>query len=463
MKRLLQSRFLKDSAILQASGAIVALSSLLGVVVVSWAIGSDQMGEYITAVSLYGLFFMVFNTGVMQAAVTQIASNLAQKRVEKIASWQAFLVKVYALAGIFLLVVGYFVLPPLGAAVGDSRHVGDMAWWLCASPLLELPRVVAATTFQASRRMSELARLELGTELGRLILVVIGALAIGDARGPLLGTLGATVVGSVIGVVLYRRIAHDPDTELPTPRVILAHVRDVPLRKGLRLGIRIGALRSIDALAGNILPPLFIQHAGRSIGFPHTDQWVSYFRIAQRVMQVPVIALQGISRTALPALSQIAGRRDDVAFERAFQRVTVGSGLITGVGVLVALLLVKLPVTWFLPPDFHGPVPQLCAILAIGYGILGFAVAFDSYYILTNQLNFGLRLAIASMLVTIPMVYWFCLISPATGAAWGMVVIHTWGGVHLAFIARYFRAGRGRGMFDEAAPVAAKATGEAGL
>jgi len=417
LERLRLNSFLKDSAILQFSGGLTALSSLVSVLVLVKVLGAELQGEYITALSLYGLFFMLFNTGVMQATVTQLAANMAQNRPEKIAAWLAFLVKGYAIAGVFLLIVGYFALPRLGDLVAHDRQVGVMAWWLCASPLLELPRVVAAATFQAGRRMKDLALLELTTELGRVIFVCSGAVISGDARGPVIGTIAAAGLGSIVRIVLYRRVARDVDIKLPSPRGILSQVREVPLRQGLRLSIRIGFLRSIDALAFNILPVLFIQTAGRQAGNLRTDEWVAYFRVAQRVMQIPVVALQGISRTALPALSQIAGRKDMQEFSRTFKRVTLGSGALTIVGVLAALVLLPYGVKFIPDESYQEPVLHLCRILAVGYGIVGFSVAFDSFYIVTDQLRIALRVTALASFISFPALYLLCLYLPGTGAA----------------------------------------------
>ena len=257
----------------------------------------------------------------------------------------------------------------------------------------------------------------------------------------------AAGAGSVIGLFLYRRVARGEGHKLPSPRLILINARDVPILQGLRLSLRIGVLRSLDALAFNILPPLFIQLAGRQAGRIDPDSWVTYFRVAQRVMQLPVVALQGISRTALPALSQMAGRKDARGFQKAFQRVTILSGCMTSLGVVVALLLVRFPVEWLLEPDFHEPVPRLCAIMALGYGLVGFTVAYDAYYIVTNQLRLAVYLCFASMLVSFPVLYVLCYHLPETGAAWGMVVNYNWGVLHLILMARYFRSGRLQGAF----------------
>ncbi|HKX45105.1 MAG TPA: oligosaccharide flippase family protein, partial [Planctomycetota bacterium] len=440
-RRLLRSRFLKDSAILQASGGLTAVMQLASSAVLAKVIGEHLQGIYITALSLYGAVFMLLNTGVVQAAVTQIAAAAAREQIDKVASWLAFLVKIYALGGLFLLAVGGWFLPSLGTFFADDRHVGVLAWWLALTPLLELPRVVAYTTFQASRRMADLARLELGTELARLVLVTAGALTTRDAFGPILGTVASTAVGSLLGIALYRRAAAAQEHKLPGLRLILARVRDVPIRRGLHLGLRIGALRSLDAFAFTLLPPLFIQLAGRMAGNTQTDAYVTYFRVAQSIVKIPVIALQGVSRTALPALSKLAGLRDAEGFRRNFLKVTLWSGVITATGVVATLLPIPYVVPIFWRESYAAPVARLAAILALGYGVIGFTVALDSFYILANRLRVAIVFSTIFMLVSFPTQFLLIRWLPETGAAWGMVLNFSWFVVHLTYIHLYFRRG----------------------
>ena len=77
------------------------------------------------------------------------------------------------------------------------------AWWLCAMPLIELPKVVAGAAFQATRRMLALGQLENSYDLCRFFLVVCGALVTGDPVGALLGLLLASAVGAVVAAGLY--------------------------------------------------------------------------------------------------------------------------------------------------------------------------------------------------------------------------------------------------------------------
>ncbi|MEO0649576.1 MAG: oligosaccharide flippase family protein, partial [Planctomycetota bacterium] len=288
MKRLLQlarTPFARDSAILQGSGLTIAALQLFSTVAIANLIGDVEQGTYFLALSVYGLLFMLMNTGVMQATVVQLASGAAAADTEQVAAWQAFLIKLYLLAGVLLLGVGWFALPWGAEVFLHDREAGELALILTALPFLELPRVVAQATFQSVRRMHDLAKLELINEIARVALVVGLAASFGNARGPVLGTAIAGAVGSLVGVGLYRRAATTGEHKFPSIRAILSRVRDVPIRRGLWLGVRVGSLRSIDAITVQVLPPLIIASAGGLAGRSEDviKASVAHFRIAQRV------------------------------------------------------------------------------------------------------------------------------------------------------------------------------------
>lgn len=440
VRRLLQSRFAKDSAWLQASAALQAVSALASSVIVAKLIGDDEQGRYFTALSLYGFGFMMLGQGVVHASVSQLAQAIARDDADKAAGWIAFVAKSYALLGIVVAVGGYFLFPWLGDVIAHDHEIGVWAFWLAFSPLLELVRVVAYTTFQGARRMRELAMLEVAAEGCRLVAVSVGAWLTGSAVGPVVGTVIATGCGSVIGLHLFRRVGRGVGHKLPSPRLILARTREVPLGKGLALSFRVGALRSLDALAFNVLPPLVIQSAGRLAGAGDMSATVAHFRVVQRVLNVPITILQSLSRTALPALSGIAGRGDAKQFRRAFLRVTATGGLIMASGVACAVLVLP----WVAPlwgDDYVEPMVRIGRILALGFALQGLAVAFDSFYILAQKLRVAILLSFGSMGMSLPAMYILTYLQPETGAAWGLVVCYSWVWVHIAYIARWFKGG----------------------
>lgn len=440
IRKLLNSRFVKDSAILQGSGAILAVLGAASTLVLAHVLGDELQGRYILATSVYALAFMLFNSGVTQAAVSQLGLAVAENRVDRVAAWLAFLVKVYAVGGIFLLVaVGPF-LPWVCEQLLDSRRIGELGWLLCLVPLLDLPRVVAVAVFQASRRMKEVARIEIVTEVARFSLVTVGALITRDATGPAVGLLGSTAVGSIVGLVRFRSVSLGTGVKLPSARRVLGGVRDVPVRRGLGLGLRLGVLRSLDALGYDILPPLMIKAAGHAAGYPNAEAWVSHFRIAQRLMRLPVVFMQGVSRTALPALAHFVGRGDGQGFKRAFMRVTGYSTLLVAIGVG----LTTLAAPWLVlaaPEEYRENVVRLVRIMAIGYCAMGTMVAYDTFYILTERLRVAIAILGVQSVVTFPAWWFICYYVPVTGSGWGMVLALSGTLVHVVYIGTYFARG----------------------
>lgn len=454
LKQLLKTPFARQSAILQGSGLTVAALQLFSTVAIANLIGPVEQGTYFIAVSVYGLLFMLLNTGVVQATVVQLATGMAAADTDQVAAWQAFLVKLYLIGGFLLLGVGWFALPLGADLVLHDRELGELALYLMVLPFLELPRVVAQATFQAVRRMHDLAKLELFTELGRVSLVVGLAYSTGDARGPVIGTALAGLIGSVVGVTLYRKAAKSGEHKLPSIGKILSRVRDVPIRRGLWLGVRVGSLRSIDAITVQIMPPLLIAAAGGVAGRDDelVKATVAHFRIAQRAVQVPLMMLQGISRTTLPALSQMAGRKDAEGFKKAWMRVTAVSGAICVSGMLLVVLarpfLPWLMGVFTLDATYHEPVSNNIPILAIGAAIVGFSTASEAFYVVADRLRVAILIAGIMMWPSMGLTYLLSYHLPATGAAWGIAFTYSVAAMHVTYAYLYFRSGRHATLFQ---------------
>ncbi len=443
IRRLRNSKFVKDTVTFQVASLVSSVGNFLGTVALAFVLGAREQGDYFVAISLYSLFFLLLSTGANQAAVSQVAAAGARGNREKEAIWLAFLLKAYVAIGVLLVGVGAVLLPRVAGSdlLGGDRHIGVLAWWLCVTPLLEMPRAVCTVAFQATRRMRPLAQTENVHELVRVFLVTAGALVTGGADGAILGTLCASLVGSITAMELYRRARVEtpataegdaqPSAEvgpLPGALEILSHFRDVPLGRGMPLGMRIGLLRSIDALGLQVLPMLIIKALVGS-------EVVAYTRIAQRIMNVPMMLMGGISRAVFPVLSRLAGLKDMVAFRRTFLRTTFVGGAFVSAGILVALPFVHFVVAAFLPPEYVEPVTHLCLILALGCIALSFAIGLDSFYIVTNSMNGAIWLNSIGLVVTAGATAYFCLRFPETGGAWGIAFAMSWGIFHYFYVA----------------------------
>jgi len=437
LAEMVKSRFFRDTATLQVASAINQLSQFASTVVLAFLLGARGQGAFVVAIALQGLLHFLINTGVVPATISQIAAAHVRGNEGKTAGWIAFVAKAGLVFCLAILAVGAFALPWFGEIFYDSREVGVWALLLCLEPLFDLPRTVAAVAFQGTRRMRALAQVENADEVVRFFLVVVGAVITGSPLGAVIGLIASAIFGSILAIEQYALARHDGGPPLPGPREIIGRMREVPLWRGMRLGIRVGLLKNGTALFLNIFPRLII---AKVVG----PEWVSYFHIAQRIMQIPTMFMPAVARTALPALAELAGKKDWVGLRRLFNRVTLLTGIVTSCAMMLALVAIPFVVGAIFPADYARPVFHYAWILALGYVPYAFAAAIDSVYIATNQVKAWLWLTVLGALITIPINVWLISALKYDGVAWGLVLYQSWVLVHVGYIYWYmYRSGAG--------------------
>ncbi|HUR28118.1 MAG TPA: lipopolysaccharide biosynthesis protein [Planctomycetota bacterium] len=434
---LWRSKFLKDVATLQLSGMFNQASQLVSSIVLAFLLGAQGQGALGVAVMLQGLVYNLISVGVIQSTVGHVASATARNMPGKVAAWMAFVAKLYVLFNVILIVGGSFVLPWAGERFFDSeglgREIGQWAWWLTLWPLIDTPRSVVFVALQGTRRMLPLAQLETSGEIGRAFLVTLGAvLTGGTATGAVIGEIVSRVLSMVVALEIYREARADGGTFLPPLREVWRHALEIPLRRGIPLALKVGFVKNVSSVFLKVLPRLIV---GAVAGL----SWVAYFQIAQRIMDIPMMFLQGVSRTALPALAAKRGQGDLAGFKRLFLRSSlVGGGL-------VALLIVALVpcVPWivheFYPADYAEPVANVARILAFGLVPMAFAVGLEAFYMVTDQMRASIVLTLLGCLVTIPVNVWLIRANPETGVFWGLSFYMSWVLVHFAYLVWWFR------------------------
>lgn len=443
-EQLRQRKFVRDTLTLQASSLINAAANLASTVILAHVLGAHAQGQFYVALSLYALLFFLLNQGLAGASVSQIAAARARGLEDKAAAWLGFLTKSYALVGVLLVGLGWWGLPELARWMRADADTARWALWLTWTPFLELPKVVIAAALQGTRRMLPLARIENGTELVRLVAVCAGALYFADAGGAVLGTLLASTLSSVIACALYASAQREFEG-LPSWASILGHARDVPLRKGLPLGLKLGLTRSVDALGTQALPTLILNFVSGS------SAAVAYLRIAQRLLSVPLLLMQGISRNLLPKFSELAGLREIERFRREFVRTMLISGALISAGVICVMPLLSLGVHWFFPESYHEPVSWMAWILVPGFVVMSFSVANDIFYLVTNTLLAGVVICLVGLVFNAFAVWYLAWLDPFYGVAWGLSLTYASAAMHYAYEAWWFRTHR------QAAPLAERA------
>jgi len=429
--RGLRNRFLRDTANLHVAATIGLVSQLVSAVALAHILGAEGQGLYLSSMALAAFGYYLLNFGVPQATASQIAASAARGNTLKIAAWAAFLIQVHLGFCTLLLVLGAIFFPLVAEHFLDEGSVGVWAVWLCAAPLLELPRVVVQVLLQGTRHMRAYGRVENGFELVRAFLVVTGALVTGSPAGVVVGHLTAGALGSVLALATYAETRAGAVEVLPGISLIAGQMRGIPLRRGLRQGLRLSVVKNSHTIFCNVLPRLLLQGlAGAS--------WVAYFHIAERLISVPMLLGRSVARAALPALAEIAGRRDGVAYRRAFVRVSLTAGSLITLAILVVLPILPHFMRALFPPRFVEPVALFYGILAFGYIPSAFAVGLEAFYVTVNRLRAMFGLTLVGALLLIPANVWLVLNVEITGAAWGLVLYQAWGLVQVGYAGLFF-------------------------
>jgi O-antigen/teichoic acid export membrane protein len=196
-----------------------------------------------------------------------------------------------------------------------------------------------------------------------------------------------------------------------------------------------GAVQNLMAMATQILPTLLVQRFG-------TTEWVAYVRIAQRIMNVPSMFMQGISRTTLPVFSRYAGQGDLLRMCRAYFRASLYSGLLITTGILCSLPFLPWVIERAFPPDYHEPVWRVCRILVPGFALMSFAIANDTFYLVTDTLRVGILLSVAGTVVNTAVIAFLTSRYPTVGVAWGLDLTMTLSLMHNAYAWIWYRKHR---------------------
>lgn len=441
----IKNKFLKDTATLQVSSLLNQCSQIVSSIVLAFLLGAHGQGLFVLAMSLQGFLYNLLNVGVVQASVSQVAAAAIRGSHGKVKAWLAFLAKAFITLNALVITVGWFTLPLVAESWYGNRELGVWAWWLCFFPLIDTLRAVVFVALQGTRRMLLVAQLDNSAEVMRAFLVILGAVLTGSAMGAVIGEIVARVLWIFPAASLYRRARHDGGGPLPSLLEIAREIPRVPLRRGLRLGLRVGILKNLNSQVLRIVPSLVI---GGLAG----AKWVAYFNVAKRFMEMPQMLMAGVTRVALPALSELAGLKDATKFKRLYTRASLLGGGLVSAGILCFLPLIPFVVGEIYPADYPQPVFVYSLILALGYLPGGFAVALESFYIVTNQLRTSMILTIVGALVTIPLNVILMISLPETGAAWGHTVYMSWVLVHFAYIGWYFSRDAHHGAWGTGSP-----------
>ena len=433
LRSALGSRFFRQSSTLQGAAAVNALSSVVGMIVLTRVLGVAELSVFYLAINVYSLLWSLMNVGLASVGTSRIAVSLRAGDREQMVGWVGVMLRLSFVLAALALVIGALVLPAASEWYFEENasRIGFLSALLMLVPVLDVPRVACCSAMQAERKMHALARIDIGQELCRLVFVIAGALAFGTALGPVLGMLAASVAASLLALESYRRERRSEDSVLPSLGTAL-RARAVPMRLAVREGVKVGLVRNIDSLGTQILPTLILGGLGN-------QKWVTYLRYAQSMIAMTRLFMQGVNRTALPALSQLAGVKDLVGLRRLYWRASLYSGGAITVGLLITLPILPYIIRGLLPPDYWDPVWILSLILAPGLAIVSFSVANDVFYLVTGQMKVAIIISVVGLVVNTALLAVLVYFFPRVGAALGLTFTCLFSQIHMGYAWYWFR------------------------
>ena len=280
------------------------------------------------------------------------------------------------------------LLAVLIALLFESRTAAVTAVFLGALPLLAM-RVPAAISLERELRYGPLVAVDV---FEVLIFNAVAVTAVLLGSGPF-GLAGATIVKALAGTIALNRLAPG--------FIMMPRLRLAPLREMLRFGVMFqasGAVTLVRDFVGNVLVVAIGGYAMAGLA-----------AIAGRVINVPVMMFQAVSRVSFPAMSRLLGAGEDP--RRPIER-GVAIGAILAAGLLVPLaaggpdaLVFILGEPW---REAGTILPVVCLGLGIGMPITVIASGYlyalgDARTVLTANLAFTVT-ALASCAALLPLI-----------------------------------------------------------
>lgn len=429
VKRGASSRFARDAVFLQIAAFVNLGTGLFTSWVLFRVLGVFGYGRYVEALNLRDLLLFLGNVGFAQLVVARASEAMGRLDEAGVARWIAFFVKAFGAFSAILCLLGFVLGPLLGVLILSDAETGLWAAVLGLSGPLTVPFYAAQCALQSTRRMRLLAEMENLKEITRAHLIICATIATVDLRGAVLAEVVGNLASAIFAFHVYAKARRDPGMALPSVRQILAATHTIGwgevlqhARKGAVLSIN----KNFQALIPTVLPRLILGHFA-------SPREVGYLTLAQNLMKLPLIGLQGVSRTLMPTLGQLRGAGQIDRLRSFLRKMMLISGGIVSLGSAAWWLFL----TWFMPlfyGDASRPALPLLPWLWIAMAIAGFAVGVEAFFIVLDRLHIAIRISLIFVALSVVPGLWMIDRYHADGAAAYIALVHGSAATSIAYV-----------------------------
>lgn len=392
-----KSRFARDAIFLQIGAGVSMGANLVTSVLLFRFLGAEQTGRYFESVNLVTLLYFIGNVGFSQVAVARIATDVGRGDHASVVRWLGLFLKAHGSFTLLVTTVGALLCPFLGVLFRMGWEVGIYASLLSVSGLLLLPFYLTQCALQGTRRMKLLAEMENLKEITRAYCVLVGAVVFESPVGAVVGEVAASVLAVPLAAICYQKARRETGVPLPSLREILRAAPLVPwaeIRAIGRASVSLSLQKNFTALAGTIFPRLMLSYFW-------TAREVAFLNLAQNLMKIPLLGLQGVSRTIVPVLGQMRGSGDVRGMRKALLRIM----FLSGSTITLVTAAWGIALYWIIPTlytDSALPTLPLIPWLFAAMSIAGFAVGVEGFYLISDRLDLSFKLSFLTFVCSIP-------------------------------------------------------------
>ncbi|MEK7600452.1 MAG: oligosaccharide flippase family protein [Patescibacteria group bacterium] len=402
--------FVRNTAILQAGNMFGNVFQAFAGIIMARILQPEAFGVYALSFSLAGFISIFLGVGAQDAVTTILGGAYARNDAREIRNALAFLAKITVIMS-FVTLVGAALAPLVAYKLYGTTAIGWFAAVvICASIISTTAYSFSTIGSQVVGRIRQMTILGLSDQMLRTTLalsLVIAGLGVG---GIVTGHfIGASLL-SVASVFVWKRLQRDFPI-LPRIRDLLAHMREVSIRKYLRYSFWIAVDRNLSNLY-NILPILLT-------GIYVSASEVTFFKLAFAYINLALGFLGPIGtmlNVEFPKMKVQGVER----LSRNFTRVTLYAIGISTALTLGAALVAPIAFNIFYGPEFSQSVRYVYALIPYG-ALMGLGVGLGSILRAINKVHISIMMHVFNLVIGVPL----GLLAIKHFGAWGTIGIVT--------------------------------------
>ncbi len=337
LQRLLRSKFVRDTLVLQAGKFSLLALSLLSSVVIWRLMGPQAFGVFALAQSFLIIWQSLDFSGVGTSTSTRLAIAIGARDEGAILDLLAFYVKVNVAINVALTLS----IALLGAPVAASLYNGNtqiiaLAVWLSAAATADGLYGLVIIALQSRRSMRSLALMQNANQVVLTVCAIVAILISATPESLVAARLVYSYSTLALAMVVYARLRTQGAVAYPPIRAVISRARTVSPRPYWRFGVA-------NAIDKN-LAELFIQLPLQLVGIYAGARAVGYLQLALNGIVQAGIFSSAVLDNMQAVVPQAVGRRDFAGLWRNFRRVlavlAVGGILLYGTLALLAPLVI---------------------------------------------------------------------------------------------------------------------------